>query len=591
MTTPSAAATFLVLSAGVPQPGAPQSGGQDAASGGFLQALAVAALAAGQKGQAGEETGEQILPAPLEETPPELEGKEQATSEADASAIPPAAPVSIMTAQIVPPLPEDVQSAAMPGDTGLQISAVHQESAGRTATSSQTVTLADSLAGEETSGAQVPRESQPFTGGLQDPEGPLAANGAAGQRQSPLPASGLETAAARPRTGQHPLTEGSADHPAFVVPAETSGGGRPDHVAAVLPDAPEAAASPDVAETPEMLSVAVRTAPQSRMRIRESSNDRAQVASLTGEPHSHDTAEAPAPDTGTPAAEVPVAQAASAPDAGPFRPEAAVTLRPAAPEPAANEPASPALEGAAGKDTPSADAAVEKEQRPASARPASVAAGEPEGSYQVLAKHIDPIQSRPMREERSERPASSGAEVKAPEAHTAADALRNLREVPGTARTASPERPALEAVDPPRLVDQVVRAVELTRRGPATDLTVQLDPPELGVLRVKVTLSEGAITAHVRADSPDVHRLLLTGQSELRDALQQAGLRVDEIRVPQFGSGFADPGRQSQPRQEYARPRRSTSAPSLEGVRSAAAFAGMSWLARTDSRALVDRFA
>ncbi|MEJ5296666.1 MAG: flagellar hook-length control protein FliK [Armatimonadota bacterium] len=591
MTTPSAAATFLASSAGVPQPGALQSGGQDAASGGFLQALAIAALAAGQKGQAGEETGQQFLPAPLEETPPELERKEQAPSEADGSAIPPAAPVSMMTAQPVLPLPEDIQSAAMPGDTGPRISAVHQESAGRTATSSQTVTLAGSPAGEETSGAQVPRESQPFTGGLQDPEEPLAANGAAGQWQSPLPASGLETAAASPRSGQHPLTEGSADHPASVAPAETGGGWQPDQVAAVLPDAPEAATSPDVAETPEMLSVAVRTAPQSRIRIRESSNDRPHPASLSGEPHSHNTVETPVPDSGTSDVEVTVAQAASAPDAGPIRPEAAVTLRPAAPEPAADEPASPAPEGTAGKGARSADGVVEEEQRPAAARAASVAGGEPESSRQVLAEHIDHVQLRPAREERSERPTSSGAEVQEPEAHATVDVLRNLREVSGTARIASPERPAPEAVDPPRLVDQVVRAVELTRRGAATDLTVQLDPPELGVLRVKVTLSDGAITAHVRADSPDVHRLLLTGQSELRDALQQAGLRVDEIRVPQFGSGFADPGRQSQPRQEYARQRRSTSAPSLGGVRSAAAFAGMSWLARTDSRALVDRFA
>ncbi len=591
MTTPSAAATCLVSSAGVPQPGALQSGGQDAAPGGFLQALAIAALAAGQKGQAGEETGQEILPAPLEETPPELEVKDQAASEADVSAIPLVAPVSLMTTQIVPPLPEDIQADAIPGDTRPQISTVHQESTGRNATFSQAATVADFPAGEETSGDQVPRESQPFTGGPQDPEEPLAADGPAGQRQSRLPASGLETAAASRGTSQHPLTEGSADHPAPVDPADTGRSWQPDQVTASLPDAPEAATSPDVADTPEMLSVAVRTAPQGRIRIRESSNDRAQVAYLPGESHSHNTAEVSALDTGTPTAEVPVTQAASAPDSGPFRPETAVTLRPAAPEPVVNEPASPALEDASEKDTPSADAVVEEEHRPAPARPASVAAGESEGSYQVLAEHIDPIQLRTVREERSERPASSGAEVKAPEAHAAADALRNLREVPGTARTVSPESPASEAVDPPRLMDQVVRAVELTRRGPATDLTVQLDPPELGVLRVKVTLSEGAITAHVRADSPDVHRLLLTGQSELRDALQQAGLRVDEIRVPQFGSGFADPGRQSQSRQEHARPRRTTSAPSLDGVRSAAAFAGISWLARTDSRALVDRFA
>ncbi|BCW99650.1 MAG: flagellar hook-length control protein [Armatimonadota bacterium] len=590
MTTPSPAATFLAPSAGAAQPGALQSAGQDAASGGFLQALAIAALADGLD----LETGEQSLPVPVEQKPPDPCGKDQVVSEADASAIPPAAPVSLITAQAVLPMPEEPQPGGMPGSAGPRISAVHQEPAGRNVTPPQGVRLVDSPAGEEISGEQSPRENRPSTGIPQDPREPMATDGTAGERQSPLPASGVSAGVASLRSGQHSPTEDLADHLAPLEPAKITKGQQVEQVAAVLPDVPEAAPVPDVAKTAEMQSVAVSTAPQSRMRIRESGNDRAHSVLLSGHLHARNAAEASAPGTGAFDSEVLTTLAPTVPDVGPIQPEAAFPLGPAARDAAANEPASPALQGTTVKDAPSENVVFQEDQRPTVTRPAAVSAGEAEGSHQFLAEHgdhLNPVRLGPVREERSERPASSGAEVTASEAHAAADALRNLREATGSAQAAPPERRAPEVVDPPRLVDQVVRAVELTRRGAATDLTVQLDPPELGVLRVKVTLSDGAITAHVRADLPDVHRLLLTGQSELRDALQQAGLRVDEIRVPPFGSGFADPGRQSQPRQEHARPRRASSAASLEGVRSAAAFAGMAWLARTDSRALVDRFA
>lgn len=123
------------------------------------------------------------------------------------------------------------------------------------------------------------------------------------------------------------------------------------------------------------------------------------------------------------------------------------------------------------------------------------------------------------------------------------------------------ETASLHAPDQARMVDQVVKAIDLSQRQGTTDLTVRLDPPELGTLHIKVSMTAGQLSAEVRAADSRIHQMIAVNQAEIHEALRQAGVRLEQITVPSYTSasgGFSHPEQHANWANTGARPGFST---------------------------------
>ena len=91
----------------------------------------------------------------------------------------------------------------------------------------------------------------------------------------------------------------------------------------------------------------------------------------------------------------------------------------------------------------------------------------------------------------------------------------------------------------PRGTEQAIRARFIQRVAGAVRIAVQrgghlrlrLSPPELGSLRLDVTLKNGALEAHIRAETSTARSLLLDSLPVLRDRLAAQGIRVERFDV------------------------------------------------------------
>lgn len=85
-------------------------------------------------------------------------------------------------------------------------------------------------------------------------------------------------------------------------------------------------------------------------------------------------------------------------------------------------------------------------------------------------------------------------------------------------------------------------------------MTMRLHPPELGELRVQMTLAQGRVSAEFRASTPSAHALLERSLTILRSALETHGLSVDRLTVqplPSVQARHAAPDEQPQQRHHH----------------------------------------
>ena len=77
----------------------------------------------------------------------------------------------------------------------------------------------------------------------------------------------------------------------------------------------------------------------------------------------------------------------------------------------------------------------------------------------------------------------------------------------------------------------IVRSIqtELLPRGGT--MQIRLDPPELGALNVILSMKDGVMTASFQASSEDATRMLSHSLSQLKTAMESAGVQVDKLQV------------------------------------------------------------
>jgi flagellar hook-length control protein FliK len=107
----------------------------------------------------------------------------------------------------------------------------------------------------------------------------------------------------------------------------------------------------------------------------------------------------------------------------------------------------------------------------------------------------------------------------------------------GTAPASSADAqaaPGAEQADRVRFVQRVARAFEAAagRGGP---IRLRLHPPELGAIRLEISIRRGAVTARIEAETETAQRMLLDNLSGLRQRLAEHPLRVERFDVQWTG--------------------------------------------------------
>lgn len=99
-------------------------------------------------------------------------------------------------------------------------------------------------------------------------------------------------------------------------------------------------------------------------------------------------------------------------------------------------------------------------------------------------------------------------------------------------------------VTPRAVVDQVAQRVLLISRDGQHEVSMRLEPPELGAVRIDAVLTGRQLTLHIRAEQEPTRDLLEQALPRLRESLAQHGIATDRVTV-QVGldSGPSDFGR------------------------------------------------
>lgn len=91
--------------------------------------------------------------------------------------------------------------------------------------------------------------------------------------------------------------------------------------------------------------------------------------------------------------------------------------------------------------------------------------------------------------------------------------------------------PSGQQVAENQLVDQVVTYLAGSSDGESGRMRLRLHPAELGSVRLDLIVEGDKVRAHLQAQSQQVQEVLDRHLPQLRDALQQQGLKIDEFRV------------------------------------------------------------
>lgn len=130
-------------------------------------------------------------------------------------------------------------------------------------------------------------------------------------------------------------------------------------------------------------------------------------------------------------------------------------------------------------------------------------------------------------------------------------------------------------VDPVRFVSRVARAVQ-TAQERGTPLQLRLSPPELGAMRIELSVHQGTLTATIETDNTSAKQILLDNLPQLRERLADQNIKIErfdvDIRRDSSGSqqNFTPQDRDQTQRQQSAsgnpaRGRRPSDTATLDG--------------------------
>ncbi len=86
-------------------------------------------------------------------------------------------------------------------------------------------------------------------------------------------------------------------------------------------------------------------------------------------------------------------------------------------------------------------------------------------------------------------------------------------------------------IDPVRFVNRVARALQAAQERGGGPLQLRLHPPELGSVRIQITVHEGALTAQLETETTTARAALLDNLPALRERLAEQEIRIERFEV------------------------------------------------------------
>ena len=87
-----------------------------------------------------------------------------------------------------------------------------------------------------------------------------------------------------------------------------------------------------------------------------------------------------------------------------------------------------------------------------------------------------------------------------------------------------------DQVDRARFVQRVARAFQAAEDG-GGQIRLRLNPPELGALRMELTVRDGIMTARLEAETPQARNMLLENLPALRERMQEQNIKIERFDV------------------------------------------------------------
>lgn len=116
--------------------------------------------------------------------------------------------------------------------------------------------------------------------------------------------------------------------------------------------------------------------------------------------------------------------------------------------------------------------------------------------------------------------------------------------------------PGLEKFAPREMLRQVESGIYKTLNEGAKQLTLRLDPPELGKLNLQITVRGQEVSVALKAENADAGRMLQENLHQLRQTLEDQGLKVGKMEVQtQLSNGNSGQGWSGADRHNEARER------------------------------------
>lgn len=124
--------------------------------------------------------------------------------------------------------------------------------------------------------------------------------------------------------------------------------------------------------------------------------------------------------------------------------------------------------------------------------------------------------------------------------------IRDINSAPATNQNNTTAPP----IEPRQVIDQIVRAAKIEISDKHHEMVIRLDPPELGVIHIRVSSVSGSpLSVHLETSTPWTRDLLDSRLQELRNSFQDSGINVGQCGVSlqsetgQSHSHFGETGR------------------------------------------------
>ncbi len=99
------------------------------------------------------------------------------------------------------------------------------------------------------------------------------------------------------------------------------------------------------------------------------------------------------------------------------------------------------------------------------------------------------------------------------------------------AKSVSAETLSAKGTTEARVINQIINKVSLRSNGSQSEIKIRLDPPSLGTIRMNVTTAGDTVRTVVIAESHTVKQIIENNLTQLRDSMQNQGLKVDSFTV------------------------------------------------------------